>query len=241
MAGGSGSGGGGGSGSRRRQSSKLGGGSMSGGSAIPSLRVVPASSQDVYSKENGLLSLNLLLFEVCHYSARERGDATAEHTSLAHIVRRSGGPASLFTLCALYAALARRLGVFLQLVRLDLPEILRGRAPDFLLRLPASKDQDELYIDVLAEGRLRMPWDLGNFANQKLPADEMRSHIHELTPSEFCTHLVLELAEACEAADDSKEASFWRIQLEVLQGQIGLAEEELFHAEERKRRKDGGA
>ena len=66
----------------------------------------------------------------------------------------------------------------------------------------------------------------------------MRARIHEMTPSEFCTHLVLELAEACEAADDDKEASFWRIQLEVLQGQIGLAEEELFH-EEKIRRKDG--
>ena len=51
LVGGGSGGSGGGSGSRRRQKSGKLGGAMSGG--LPSLRVVPASSQDVYSKENG--------------------------------------------------------------------------------------------------------------------------------------------------------------------------------------------
>ena len=203
-----------------RASGRRGGGGGGGGGA-PKVR----RGADSYSKENGLLSLNLLLFEVCQFSPRERGDATAEHTSLAHLVRRSGGPASLFTLCALYAALARRLGVILELVSLRLPGLLKGRAPDLLLRLPGGAEQEELYVDILAGGRLRSAWDLKEYADAPLRAEDVRAAVHELTPAEFCLRLVEELAEACEAADDRAEAAFWQIELEVLQGQLRLAEE----------------
>ena len=145
-----------------------------------------------------------------------------------------GGPASLFTLCVLYAALARRLGIPLQLVTLELPPMLRGRGPDYLLRLPGTDEQAELYVDVLAEGRLRGPWDLAALANEDLGLDkaskdvlkdQMREYVVEVTPVSFCLRLVEEFAEACEAADNLAEASFWQIQLEVLDRQIIEAEE----------------
>ena len=83
--------------------------------------LVAGAEPGEYSIEKGLLSLNLLLFEILCFSPLARGDATAELTALPHLVRRAGGPASVFTLCTLYAALARRLGVPLQLVRARRP------------------------------------------------------------------------------------------------------------------------
>ena len=290
--------------------------------------LVAGAEPGEYSIEKGLLSLNLLLFEILCFSPLARGDATAELTALPHLVRRAGGPASVFTLCTLYAALARRLGVPLQLVRarrprtsahaptractharmhhtsthtstqppcahtsthagrpsqhrrkflqrlpffrsashffaappcsfaaptcacvraslharetprvervkcatrrqvaLELPPVLRGRGPDYLLRLPAHGEQAELYIDVLAGGRLRAPWDLSAFANQPLAPAVLRECVRELTPCDFCVRLLDELADACEAADSHAEAAFWRVQQDVLAGQISLAEE----------------
>ena len=40
---------------------------------LPSLRVVQAAQQYAYSKQNALLALNLLLFEVIRYEPRDRG------------------------------------------------------------------------------------------------------------------------------------------------------------------------
>ena len=95
------------------------------------------------SAQDGLLSINLLLFEICRYTPRQSSDVTAEHSSLAHIVRRNSGPVSLFIMCVLYAALARRIGLSLELIYLKLPPLLRApRAPEFLLRLPAQGEQE---------------------------------------------------------------------------------------------------
>ena len=210
----------------------------SGHSPVPKVRVVPASEAYAYSKENGLLALNLLLFEVMGYMPRERGDATAEQCSLVHLVRRSGGPAALFMLCVLYAAVARRLGIPLQLVTLELPPVLRGRGPAYLLRLPAADEQAELYIDVLANGRLRGPWDLAAYANEDalnlgldradkdVLAAQMREYVREVTPADFCVRQISELADACEAAEAQAEASFWHIQNDALTRQIEIAQAE---------------
>lgn len=216
--------GGGGSGARPPAAARAGG--------APPLRVVPAAHQQIYSIENGLLSLNLLLFEICRYSPRERGDGTAEHSSLAHIVRRSGGPASILMLCVLYAALARRLGVALQLVELSLPDVLRSpRSPRYLLRLPSQRqgkdEQEELYIDVLAEGRLRGRHDLPSYASVAMPQSQLQEElVRELRPSEAILLLLEELMDASEAADNFEEAVFWQMQSEVLEAQIRLAADE---------------
>lgn len=120
--------------------------------------------------------------------------------------------------------------------------MLKGRGPEYLLRLPAEGEQAELYVDVLANGRLRGPWDLAAFANEDLglgKADkdalkrQFNEYVVEVAPGPFCTRLVTELADACEAADNLAEAAFWQIQIDVLEKQIELAEEEL--AEERRR------
>ena len=120
-------------------------------------------------------------------------------------------------------------------VTLELPSIVRGRGPDFLLRLPAQGEQQELYVDVLAEGRLRGPWDLAAFANEDLGLDkagkdvlkaQMREFVREVTPVDFCLQLLSELSDACEAADNLEEAAFWQIQIDVLDAQIRRAEEE---------------
>jgi len=167
--------------------------------------------------------------QVLCFTPRERGDATAEQASLVHLVRRQGGPASLFPLCVLYAALSRRLGIPLQLVTLELPPVLRGRGPDYLLRLPASGEQAELYVDLLAGGRLRAAWDLAAFTNSAFGLDkadkdvlrtQMRDFVHEVSPTDFVVALLDELANACEAADRRAEAAFWQIQLDVLEEAI---------------------
>lgn len=175
--------------------------------------------------ENGLHSLNLLLFEVCRYTARDPGDATADHTSLAYLVRRSGGPAAVFMLCVLYAALARRLGLPLQLVELELPSVLRSaRSPRYLLRLPAQREQEELYIDVLAEGRLRGRHDLPAYACVAMPASQLHEeYVRELRPERFILTLLQELSYACEAAENLEEAVFWQVQRDVLEAQIQIA------------------
>jgi len=179
--------------------------------------------------ENGLLALNLLLFEVCRYTPRGAGEATAEHSSLPHIVRRSGGPASVFLLCVLYASLARRLGIPLEIVALELPPVLRSpRAPRYLLRLPAQHEQEELYIDVLAEGRLRGRHDLPQYATVGMPPEQFHTEcVRVLRPADFVLALLGELMEACDAADHFEEALFWQMQSEVLLGQIELARADL--------------
>ena len=112
--------------------------------------------------------------------------------------------------------------------------MLRGRGPEYLLRLPAEGEQAELFVDVLATGRLRGPWDLAAFANEDLGLDkadkdtlkaQMREYVVEVAPAAFCLRLVTELAEACEAADNLSEAAFWQIQIDTLQKQIETAEE----------------
>ena len=112
--------------------------------------------------------------------------------------------------------------------------MLRGRGPEYLLRLPAEGEQAELFVDVLATGRLRGPWDLAAFANEDLGLDkadkdtlkaQMREYVVEVAPGAFCLRLVTELAEACEAADNLSEAAFWQIQIDTLQKQIETAEE----------------
>ena len=154
-------------------------------------------------------------------------------------MRRQGGSAALLPLCVLYAALARRVGLPLELVMLELPTAPRGAAagaagaagaayPTYLLRLPAQGEQADVYIDVLANGRLRMPWDLAAFAHGAPGFAEahddkdalkvrMRQYVRELPPAAFCTCLVAELADACAAADSAAEAAFWSIQANVLE------------------------
>ncbi len=207
------------------------------GSASPKPKAKPPTAagnsgglESRYSKQNGLLALNLLIFEVLHYAPRESGDATAEHASLAYVVRKGGGPAALFTLCVLYKAVARRIGVDVQLVRLALPTGLRGRGPSYLLRLPAEGEaMPELYVDVLAEGRLRSAHDLKAFADSALgllPDTVLAGLAVELSAEEGCEQLLAELEAACRGADNLAEAAFWKLQLEVLQGQIALARQE---------------
>ena len=183
------------------------------------------------SAQDGLLSINLLLFEVCRYMPLQAGDVVAEHTSLAHLVRRSGGPASLFAMCVLYAAIARRIGLHLELVQLSMPSLLRApRSPDFLLRLPAQGAQEELYVDISAEGRLRAPHDLPRYASLPMPTSQMREEcVAALTPETFCGVLLSQLRDACEAAENLDEAVFWQVQLEVLEGQVALARDERSH------------
>ena len=93
-----------------------------------------------------------------------------------------------------------------------------------MAKVMEASHEEEIYIDVLAGGRLRSPWDLKERAEPALTSEQVRAAVRELTPAEFCVRLVEELAGACEAADDLKEAAFWQMQLDVLRGQLELAE-----------------
>lgn len=175
------------------------------------------------SAENGLLALNLLLFEVLGFSPREGGDAASDHASLPYLVRRGGGPAALFTMCALYAALARRLGIPLQLVQLRYPP----GAPklvdaQYLLRLPPSAKQAETYIDLLEEGRRGPTCD----TLAPVPVAALAPYVTELRPENFCLQLLNELAAACASENKVAEASFWRLQSSILEGQLQLRGED---------------
>ena len=129
---------------------------------MPPLKVVTATNQ-TGSKVDGLLSINLLIFEVLRFAAREVGAASADQTSLPPLVRRGGGPASLLSLCILYQAIAAAIGVPLDLLLLDPPPMLPARGPQYLLRYTPEASANsaenspsaELYIDLLAAGRLR--------------------------------------------------------------------------------------
>ena len=153
--------------------------------AAPVLEVVPARRQQIYSAQNGLLALNLLLFEICHFAPVTAPTPPQIMPASPYIVRRSGGPAALLTLCVLYAILARRIGIPLQIVTLQPPSTAASAtssaassaaathsasaaasAPShqYLLRLPPQVEQEELYIDVLAQGRLRGAPDVAELA-----------------------------------------------------------------------------
>ena len=135
---------------------------LSGTGRVPPLKVVTATNQ-TGSKVDGLLSINLLIFEVLRFAAREVGAASADQTSLPPLVRRGGGPASLLSLCILYQAIATAIGVPLDLLLLDPPPMLPARGPQSLLRYTPEASANsaenspsaELYIDLLAAGRLR--------------------------------------------------------------------------------------
>ena len=71
-----------------------------------------------------------------------------DYVSPPTVVRRGHGGAALLTLCTLYSALARRVGLSLQIVRLT----DQKEGPRFLLRLPGTQDQREMYVDVAARG-----------------------------------------------------------------------------------------
>ena len=206
-------------------------------------------------------------------------------------MRRSGGPAALLTLCVLYAILARRIGIPLQIVTLQPPSTAASAnssaassaaathsasaaasAPShqYLLRLPPQVEQEELYIDVLAQGRLRGAHDVAELATRAPHAGAdsgdggansgANGLVHELAPEGLCTRLLTQLMMSCDAAEDTHEvpdphahpkpnrnlslgmpeapptptpphphpqALFWQMQLEVLQGQLTIAKEEL--------------
>ncbi|KAL1504582.1 hypothetical protein AB1Y20_008367 [Prymnesium parvum] len=188
---------------------------------IPLLRVVQAAQEFAYSQQNALLSLNLLLFEVIRYEARDRGKGVSvEQTSLPLLVRRGGGPANLFAMCVLYAELAGRLGVPLEVVLFAPPKVLRGRGPEFLLRLAGDEEQQELFVDVQAHGRLRTPHDLAAFMHEACPAAALRpaamqSFVVPLSVGDACVQQLHELEWVCESAEQIAEAAFWRVQREM--------------------------
>ena len=57
-------------------------------------------------------------------------------------------------------------------------------------------------------------------------AAQMREYVREVTPADFCVRQISELADACEAAEDLAEASFWHIQGDALTRQIEIAQAE---------------
>ena len=83
-----------------------------------------------YSQQNGLLALNMLLFEVSRFSPRAAQPrapypppSLPQHiphaaSSLAEAVRRGGGRVPLLLLCTLYMAVAQRLGLGLPITLL---------------------------------------------------------------------------------------------------------------------------
>jgi hypothetical protein len=103
--------------------------------------------------------------------------------------------------------------------------VLRSaRSPRYLLRLPAQREQEELYIDVLAEGRLRGRHDLPAYASVAMPASQLHDeNVRELRPERFILILLEELSCACEAAENLEEAVFWQVQRDVLEAQIRIA------------------
>ena len=195
------------------------GGGVAGGA--PTLRV--AAPDDVsYSKQNALLAINLLLFDAAGFSAAPEGAKQSsrayDYVSLPTVVRRGHGGAALLTLCTLYSALARRVGLSLQIVRLT----DQKEGPRFLLRLPGTQDQREMYVDVAAEGRLRSTHDLTAFLPTELakaPSRELKRYVAPLSADELGLELLIEMEGACAATGATAEAAFWRVQQEVLHAQ----------------------
>ena len=175
-----------------------------------------------YSQQNGLLAINMLLFEVSRFAPRAAAQPRApyptpsmpRHTahtasSLAEAVRRGGGRVPLLLLCTLYMGVAHRLGLGLRLVTIrdEVQQLrmargmARGKAPPaadddptyneptYLLQLPGTADQRELYVDVRAEGRLRSTHDLAAFLHpslRALPSDKIREFVTPLSHETYC-------------------------------------------------------
>ena len=94
--------------------------------------------------------------------------------------------------------------------------------PRFLLRLPGTQDQREMYVDVAAEGRLRSTHDLTAFLPTELakaPSRELKRYVAPLSADELGLELLIEMEGACAATGATAEAAFWRVQQEVLHAQ----------------------
>ena len=183
-----------------------------------------------YSQQNGLLAINMLLFEVSRFAPRAAqprapypAASLPQHiphaaSSLAEAVRRGGGRVPLLLLCTLYMAVAQRLGLGLRLVSIrdEVQQLrqargkargeartVRGRGapaadeddptydpePTYLLQLPGTAEQRELYVDVRAEGRLRSTHDLAAFLHpslRALPSDRIREFVTPLSHQTYC-------------------------------------------------------
>ena len=124
----------------------------------------------------------------------------------------------LLLLCTLYMAVAQRLGLGLRLVSIrdEVQQLrqargkargeartVRGRGapaadeddptydpePTYLLQLPGTAEQRELYVDVRAEGRLRSTHDLAAFLHpslRALPSDRIREFVTPLSHQTYC-------------------------------------------------------
>jgi hypothetical protein len=179
-----------------------------------------------YSQQNGLLAINMLLFEVSRFAPRAAAQPRAPYpapsipqprphaaSSLAEAVRRGGGHVPLLLLCTLYMGVAHRLGLGLRLVSIrdEVHQLrqargkARGKArgrgapaaaddptynePTYLLQLPGTAEQRELYVDVRAEGRLRSTHDLAAFLHpslRALPSDKIREFVTPLSHETYC-------------------------------------------------------
>ena len=179
-----------------------------------------------YSQQNGLLAINMLLFEVSRFAPRAAAQPRAPYpapsipqhmphaaSSLAEAVRRGGGRVPLLLLCTLYMGVAHRLGLGLRLVSIrdEVQQLRQARGtargkvggrgapaadddptynePTYLLQLPGTADQRELYVDVRAEGRLRSTHDLAAFLHpslRALPSDKIREFVTPLSHETYC-------------------------------------------------------
>mmetsp|Transcript_37574 Transcript_37574/g.124476 ORF Transcript_37574/g.124476 Transcript_37574/m.124476 type:complete len:184 (-) Transcript_37574:269-820(-) len=173
--------------------------------------------------DRSLLGCRLLLFDVLDFHAAP--EPTPEQASLPDLLRRRGGAASLFSLCVLYATLARKLGVGLQLVRLSPPPGRTLRGPRFLLALGPA----ELFIDILAAGRLRTLSDLAQFldggdgdggAVGRLSPAQLRAAAKPLDLRAVCLQLVRESEASSESVGRLAHAQFWSAQRELLEAYL---------------------
>ena len=73
---------------------------------------------------------------------------------------------------------------------------------------------------------------LGTATDKDSLKRQMRSFVREVTPATFCLRLLDEVADACVAAEEHSEASFWQIQIDVLAQQIAAANERLEREDE---------
>mmetsp|Transcript_16902 Transcript_16902/g.51220 ORF Transcript_16902/g.51220 Transcript_16902/m.51220 type:complete len:197 (-) Transcript_16902:1931-2521(-) len=151
--------------------------------------------------------------------------ARTDEASLPDLLRRRGGAASLFSLCVLYATLARKLGVGLQLVRLSPPPGRTLRGPPFLLALGPA----ELFIDILAAGRLRTLSDLAQFldggdgdggAVGRLSPAQLRAAAKPLDQRAVCLQLVRESEASSASVGRLAHAQFWSAQRELLEAYL---------------------
>lgn len=111
-------------------------------------------------------------------------------------------------------------GVQLEIVRFAPPKMLRGRGPEFLLRLSGLEEEEQLFVDVKALGRLRAPHDLAAFVHETCPpaalaTSVLQSFVVPLSVGDVCTQQLCEMEWVCEAAEQLAEAAFWRVQREV--------------------------